>query len=145
MSKFNGLVAAAALTAASFATTAIAVGHADAAAGEAVFRQCSSCHVIKDACGETLAGRGQTGPNLHGVVGRQAGSVDGLRYRNSIVEAGEGGLVWDEASLTAYLQDPTSFLSKATGDNRARSGISYRVRSESDAADFAAYLATFSE
>ena len=143
--KTTFFVAATTLSAATFATTAAAGGHADAAAGEAAFRQCSSCHMIQTASGETLAGRGQTGPNLHGVVGRQAGSVDGFRYRNSIVEAGEGGLVWDEASLTAYLQDPTSFLREATGDNRARSGMSYRVRSESDAANLAAYLATFSE
>lgn len=139
MKSIKALFAMAAIAGASY-TTAAAAG--DAAAGEAAFRQCSSCHKIESADGTVINGRGQTGPNLYGVIGRVAGSVDGFRYRNSIVEAGEGGLVWDEAILAAYLQDPTGVLREATGDNRARSGMSYRVRSASDAENIAAYLAS---
>ena len=78
------------------------------------------------------------------VVGRQAGIVEGFRYKKSIVEAGEGGLVWDAASITEYLQDPTAFLKKTLDDNGARSGMAFKVRSEEEAADLAAFLATFS-
>ena len=139
MLKTKALIVAAAVVGASYATAAAA---ADPAAGEAAFRQCSSCHQITTPGGENINGRGRTGPNLYGVVGRQAGSLDGFRYRDSIVQAGEMGLVWDVENLTAYLQDPTAVLREATGDSRARSGMSYRVRSASDAENIAAYLAS---
>jgi cytochrome c len=114
----------------------------DPAAGEAEFRQCATCHAIVDADGNAIAGRAnmRTGPNLYGVVGRPAGSVEGFRYRPDIVAAGEGGLTWDEESLTAYLQDPGGFLSETLGKN-ARSGMSYQVRDAGDAANLAAFLA----
>ena len=131
----------AALTGALFAAPAFAQD-GDAAAGEDAFRQCATCHAIVDADGNAIAGRAnmRTGPNLYGVVGRPAGSVEGFRYRPDIVEAGEGGLVWDQESLTAYLQDPGGFLSEALG-KRARSGMSYQVRDPAEAANLAAFLA----
>ena len=131
------------LASAMLAMPALAQAQAgDAAAGEAAFRQCATCHAIVDADGNAIAGRAnmRTGPNLYGVVGRQAGSVEGFRYRPDIVAAGEGGLVWDEESLTAYLQDPGGFLSETLGKN-ARSGMSYQVRDPADAANLAAFLA----
>ena len=114
----------------------------DPAAGEEAFRQCATCHAIVDDAGEVIAGRAnvRTGPNLYGVVGRQAGSYEGFRYRPDIVAAGEGGLVWDQASLTAYLQDPGGFLSETLGKN-ARSGMAYQVRDAAEAANLAAFLA----
>ncbi|MBJ3763196.1 cytochrome C [Maribius pontilimi] len=118
----------------------------DASAGEDAFSQCSACHVVVNDEGETLAGRnGRQGPNLYGVIGRQAGSVEDFRYGDSIVEAGENGLVWDQESLAAYLLDPTGYLREVLDDDRARGKMSYRVRSEEDAANLAAFLATFSE
>src|SRR5579871_2819767 len=42
---------------------------ADLANGEAKFAMCASCHTI------TPGGPNMTGPHLHGVVGRKAGSV----------------------------------------------------------------------
>ena len=139
------------LTAALVALTgpAFADGHlgpGDPEAGAESFSKCQSCHVVQNADGEVLAGRnGKTGPNLHGVVGRQAGSVDGFRYRKSIVEAGEAGLVWDVETLTAYLQDPNGFLRETLDSNRARSGMAFQVRDEGEAQNLAAFLATFSE
>ena len=131
----------AALTGALLAAPALAQD-GDAAAGEEAFGQCQTCHAIVDADGNAIAGRAnmRTGPNLYGVIGRQAGSVEGFRYRPDIVAAGEGGLVWDEASLTAYLQDPGGFLSETLG-KRARSGMSYQVRDPAEAANIAAFLA----
>lgn len=119
----------------------------DAENGATVFqRQCQNCHNVVDDAGEVLAGRPnmRTGPNLYGVVGRQAGVVDGFRYGADLVAAGaEAGLVWSEETLIAYVQDPRSFLKETTGNNRARSQMAFQVRSETDAADVAAYLATF--
>lgn len=122
------------------------LGSGDPEAGEKAFNKCQTCHVVENDAGEVLAGRNaKTGPNLFGVIGRQAGSVEGFRYKKSIVEAGEGGLVWDVASITSYLQDPTAFLKEVTGDSGARSGMAFKIRSEEEAADLAAFLATFSD
>jgi len=131
----------AALAGAMLASPALAQD-GDAAAGEDAFRQCATCHAIVDAEGEVIAGRAnvRTGPNLYGIVGRPAGSIEGFRYRPDLVAAGEGGLVWDEASLTAYLQDPGGFLSETLGKN-ARSGMAFQVRDPADAANLAAFLA----
>ncbi len=130
------------------AAPAFAESHAtgDAAAGEDVFRQCVTCHVIQDEAGETIAGRGQpnrAAPNLYGVWGRQAGVIEDFRYSDSMVEAGEAGLMWDEESFVAYVQDPTGFLREYLDDNRARGKMSYRVRSEDDATNVWAYLVQF--
>ncbi len=115
----------------------------DPAAGEQAFGQCQTCHVVQDDDGEILAGRrAQQGPNLYGIVGRQAGSVDGFRYQASIVQAGEEGLVWDEENLVPYLINPPAFLTETLG-SRARSGMSHRVRSEDQARDIVAFLAQF--
>jgi cytochrome c len=133
------------------ALPAFAEGHAsgDAAAGEEAFGQCVSCHVVVSPEGETLAGRNaKTGPNLYGVMGRQAGSAEDFRYGDGIIAAGAGGdgfegLMWDEASFVAYVQDPTGFLREYTNDRRARGKMSYRVRSEDDAKNLWAYLSQF--
>lgn len=139
------LAAAAVAALASPAFAESHLGSGDPAAGEKTFAKCQSCHVVQNDAGEVLAGRNaKTGPNLYGVVGRQAGSVEGFRYKKSIVEAGEAGLVWDAASIAAYVQDPTAFLKETLGDNGARSGMAFKVRSEEEAADVAAFLATFS-
>lgn len=141
MNKFSLAVVAGFL----MAGPAFAGGHAsgDAAAGEAAFSQCQTCHVVVDGEGNTLAGRNaRTGPNLFAVSGRTAGTVEGFRYSPSIVEAGEAGLVWDEESFVAYVQDPTGFLRTYLDDNRARGKMSYKVRDEADAVNLYAYLAS---
>lgn len=127
---------------AAFAAPAFAQGNPDN--GPQLFNQCQTCHVVQNAAGEVLAGRNaKTGPNLYGIIGRQAGSVEGFRYQASIVEAGEKGLVWDQTELTAYLINPGEYLKTRLDNPRARSGMSHRVRNEAQAADLAAYLATF--
>lgn len=116
----------------------------DPDAGEGVFRQCQSCHVVVNEAGETLAGRNaQTGPNLYGISGRTAGTVEDFdKYSDAMVEAGEAGLEWTEENFVAYVQDPTGFLRDYLDDNSARGAMSYKVRKESDAADVYAYIAS---
>ena len=113
----------------------------DAAAGEQAFTQCATCHVVQDADGNTIAGRnGRTGPNLYGVAGRQAGSVEDFRYGESSVLAGEQGLTWDQESFVAYVQDPTGYLREVLDDPQARGKMAYKVRSEEDAQNLWAFL-----
>lgn len=114
----------------------------DVATGEKEFGKCKSCHMIESA-DETIVRGGKTGPNLYGVVGRTAGSVEGFRYGDDLVAAGEAGLVWDEAQLATYMEDPREFLREFLDDSGARSKMSFKMRKNS--ADVAAYLATFSD
>ncbi|MBF9035959.1 c-type cytochrome [Rhodobacterales bacterium HKCCE2091] len=119
----------------------------DAANGETVFgRVCAACHVVADADGNLLAGRGrpnQTAPNLYGVVGRAAGAVEDYpRYSDSMIAAGEAGLTWDEEHFVAYSQDPTGFLREYLDDPGARGSMAQRARSPEDAADIFAYLSS---
>ena len=116
----------------------------DPEAGAAAFAsQCANCHNIVDADGEVIAGRPQvrTGPGLYGVIGRQAGTMDGFRYGASLVEAGNEGLVWDTENMVPYLLNPVDFLRETLDDRRARSQMSFRVRDEGTANDIIAFLA----
>jgi cytochrome c len=72
----------------------------DAAAGQRVFNQCRACHTVEQG------GRNGVGPNLHGVIGRKAGSIEGFRYSPAMRAKAEGGLTWDEATLRAYIANP---------------------------------------
>jgi cytochrome c len=120
-----------------------ALAEGDAAAGEQAFKQCQTCHVVQAADGTLLAGKaGKTGPNLFGVIGRQAGTYPDFKYGDSIVAAGEKGLVWDEANFTAYVKDPTAFLKENLGDPKARGKMTYKVKKEDDAHNLWAYFMT---
>ena len=127
-----------------FAAPAFADSHSmgDADAGEKQFGKCKACHAIVDDAGEVIQRGGKVGPNLYNLVGRQAGSVEDFKYGKSIVEAGEGGLVWDQASLAEYLEDPTDFLRTTLDDSKARSKMSFKLRKGTE--DVAAYLASVS-
>lgn len=141
--KHFGLAAAMALLSA----PAFAAGHAsgDAAAGEEAFnRQCVACHVVVDDAGETLAGRNaQTGPNLYNVTARNIGAVEDFRYSDGLIELGEAGETWTEENFVGYVQDPTGWLRETLDDRRARGKMAFQVRSEEDAVNLYAYLATF--
>ena len=88
------------------ALAALALGYAPSAqaqnadAGRTVFNQCRACHTI-DA-----GGRNGVGPNLHGIVGRKAGEVQGFRYSANMRQLADGGLTWDDATLRRYLTNP---------------------------------------
>lgn len=117
----------------------------DAAAGEKAFRQCQSCHVVQAPDGEVLAGRAaRTGPNLYGVVGRTAGTVEDYAYSDVMEAAGAAGMVYDEANFVPYVMDPTTHLTEVSGEN-GRGKMVYRVRKEADAHDLYAFLAQFGE
>jgi len=116
----------------------------DPAAGAVTFaQQCVSCHVVVNGAGETLAGRsGRIGPNLFGIVGQTVGTVEGFRYADAIVAAGQAGALWDEANFTAYVADPTGWLRVTLDDPQARSRMSFQVRDQADALNLYAFLAS---
>lgn len=119
-----------------------ALAEGDADAGESAFNRCKSCHGITNG-DETIVRGGRTGPDLFGIIGRAAGSVEGFRYSPSMIAAGEAGLVWTEELVVEYIADPRAFLVEVTGYDSARSNMSFRMPNGGE--DIAAFLATFSE
>jgi nitrite reductase (NO-forming) len=68
----------------------------DAAAGQQVFRKCQACHSLE-------AGKNGLGPSLAGIVGEKAAAVPGYNFSPAMKAS---NLVWDAATLDAYLTDP---------------------------------------
>ena len=69
----------------------------DPAAGKKVFRKCQACHTVQE-------GKHRQGPSLYGVIGRKAGTAEGFKNYSDAMKNHD--VVWDEASLNAYLEDP---------------------------------------
>lgn len=76
------------------------------AKGEKVFRKCKACHQVGDGA------KHRTGPVLNGIVGHAAGAADDFRYSKVMKEAAEGGLIWTEEELTAFLTKPAKYMKK---------------------------------
>lgn len=135
------ILAVTALGMALLSAPAFADGHAsgNAEAGEKVFNKCKACHMIQDAEGNDIVRGGRTGPNLYGVFGRAAASTD-FKYGDSIMEAGEAGLVWNEEEFVKYVADPQEYLETYLDKSRARSKMAFKLRDAEDAADVWAYL-----
>jgi len=102
---------------------------ADAAAGQRVFNQCRACHTPDQG------GRNGVGPNLWGIVGRNAASIEGFRYSANLRELAGGGLVWNEDRLRAYIANPKAVVPTGT--------MSYPgLRNEEQLNNLIAYLNT---
>ena len=146
MSRKILLAAAASLLCAPMAMADDHAASGDAAAGEAAFRQCVACHVVVNEAGDTLAGRNaRTGPNLYGIAGEAWGTGDDFRWSAGMQALNEAGVMINEESFVAYVQDPTGYIREATGDNSLRGSMAFRVRSEEDAVNLYAYLVSLAE
>ena len=125
------------------ASGAVAAG--DATKGKKAFNKCKSCHMIVDDGGDTIVKGGQTGPNLYGISGRTAGSVDGFKYGKSLATLGKSGFVWSKSEFIAYVADPKKYLVDKLDDKKARSKMSYKLKNEADALNIWAYLESISK
>lgn len=111
----------------------------DAERGAQIFDDCRACHSVIDANGRTVVRGGRTGPNLHGVIGRHAGSVPGFHYSTSMVAAGRRGLRWNEEDFVVYVRDATEFLRGYLDDPAARGKMAYKLPDAERACDVWAY------
>ncbi|MEJ0061285.1 MAG: cytochrome c family protein [Terricaulis sp.] len=92
--------------------------------GKRNFAQCRSCHTFEEGAGNRV------GPNLHGVFGREVGSVEGFSYSQAVQDA---DFTWDADRLDHWLANPRTFL---PGNRMAFIGI----RDEAQRRDLIAYL-----
>lgn len=92
--------------------------------GRALFARCASCHQVGPSA------RNGFGPQLNGVIGRRAGSVEGYAYSPAMKNA---TLVWSEKNLKTFLKSPGDTV---PGNKMRFWGIS----SDSQIADLLAYL-----
>ena len=100
--------------------------------GEDVFKKCRACHDVgPDA-------KNKVGPLLTGIIGRKSGTVEGFNYSDSNKEAGAKGLVWSEAELLKYLENPMAYMPK---NKMAFAGL----KDEQDRKDVIAYLKKFAK
>jgi len=117
-------IALAVIAAAILATPALADG--DAAKGKAVFARCAICHNVEKDGGNGV------GPNLFGVYGRKAASVEGFNYSGPMKAS---GIVWNEDNLEKWISGPAKMV---PGTKMAFAGISNKGQVE----DVVAYLKT---
>ncbi len=136
--KLKVLIGAASLALAMAAAPAFAQDAGDPEAGEKLYNGsalCSSCHMV----GENAQSR--VGPPLNDLFGRKAGDYEGYNYSNATKDAGDAGLVWNEETLMAYLEDPSDYIA----GNRMGQMYPQGLKGEADRKNVIAYLKTFDD
>lgn len=99
-------------------------------AGEDVFKKCRACHDVGPSA------KNKVGPLLNGILGRKSGTVEGFAYSDANKAAGAAGLVWTEAEMLKYLENPMAYMPK---NKMAFAGL----KDEQDRRDVIAYLTKF--
>jgi cytochrome c len=105
---------------------------ADAAAGEAVFKKCTTCHTPEKG------GANKVGPNLWGIVGKKVATTASFDYSKAMVSRGAENISWSYEELYRYLYAPKKYV---PGTKMAFAGIKKDV----DRANLIAYLRTLSD
>lgn len=85
----------------------------DSEKGKKVFAKCMACHTIEEA-------KNRVGPHLVNILDRKTASIEDYKYSPAMTKAGEDGMIWDEATLTAYLTAPKGFM---PGNKMAFAGL----------------------
>lgn len=101
----------------------------DPAAGQRVFNQCRACHQV----GENA--RNGVGPQLNGLFGREAGSLEDYNYSAAFDNLDK---VWDHENFAVYIRNPRQVT---PGTKMVFAGL----RNEQQIADLIAYLDQFNE
>jgi cytochrome c len=99
----------------------------DAASGEKAFGLCRACHQVGSTAKNAI------GPELNGLFGRKAGSVEGYNYSEANKNS---GITWDEATFAEYIKDPRA---KIPGTKMVFAGL----KDEKRIKDLTAFLKQF--
>jgi cytochrome c len=108
------------------ASTAAALAQ-DVAAGETSFRKCQLCHDIGEDAKNKL------GPELNGLDGRKAGTVENFRYSEGLKNS---GITWSGETFAEFIKDPRA---KVPSTSMFFPGIT----DEKEVGDLFAYLHQF--
>ena len=73
--------------------------------GKAAFANCSACHSLEQGAANGV------GPNLYGIVGKNAGGVAGFAYSDALEAS---GIVWTAAELDSFIADPAAKIPGTT-------------------------------
>lgn len=99
----------------------------DVAAGERSWAKCRVCHQI----GENA--KNVVGPQLNGMFGRKAGTVEGYNYSP---QNKASGITWTEEVFAEYIRDPRA---KIPGTKMVFAGI----KNEQEIKDLTAFIKQF--
>jgi len=98
--------------------------------GAKIFQaKCAQCHNTEKG------GANGQGPNLWGIVGREAGKIGGFSYSSANLNS---GLTWDKKTLNKYLTNPKKMI---PGTKMVFAGL----KKKADRKDLIAYLASCSD
>jgi len=100
-----------------------AFAEGDVKAGKKVFNKCKACHVVDKE-------KNRVGPHLVGLYGRTAGTVEGFKYSDAMIEH---GVEWNDETLAEYLAAPKKVVK---GTKMSFAGL----RKEKDIVNILAYL-----
>jgi cytochrome c len=78
--------------------TSTQAAEGDAANGENVFKKCKICHQIGEGA------KNQVGPQLNGIVGRKAASVEGFAMYSQALKG--YNVTWNAKTLDEFLENP---------------------------------------
>jgi cytochrome c len=107
-----------------FCAAAQAGSPGNAARGATVFQRCAMCHNANQGGGNGL------GPNLFGVAGRKAASLQNFYYSPALKGS---GIVWTDDMLEKWVQNPQKVV---PGTRMVFAGL----KNQQDVDDVIAYL-----
>ena len=99
----------------------------DAEAGKKLWNKCAPCHAIGPGA------KNKVGPELNGILGRPAASVEGFAYSDALKKS---GLTWTDENLHKWLENPKALV---PGTKMLFPG----VKDETQRDDIIAYIESF--